>query len=143
MSLARRPSGVREEYRPLTEREREIVAMLLTFDAPGIEALRSQVPHARAARWGCGCASFDFQVDRKHAPRSSITTSPAIEAVTKERDDVAAAFDLLLWIDDGWLAGVEIVDYVERHGDESPDEIPPPGAWNEPSLREPASSTPS
>ena len=82
--------------------------MLLTIDAPGIEALRPQVPHLRVARWDCGCASFDLQVDPNHA-----------------------------------LAGVEIVDYVERHGDESPDEIPPPGAWNEPFLRGPASSTPS
>jgi hypothetical protein len=38
-------------------------------------------------------------------------------------------------VEDGWLSGVEIVDYVDRHGDESPDEIPPPEAWGEPSRR--------
>jgi hypothetical protein len=48
---------------------------------------------------------------------------------------VNSTFDLLLWVEDGWLAGVEIVDYVELHGDESPDEIPPAEAWNEPQAR--------
>jgi hypothetical protein len=61
---------------------------------------------------------------------------PAVEAITKERDDVNATFDLLLWVDDGWLDSVEIVDYVDRHGDESPDEIPPPDAWDAPLVRD-------
>jgi len=43
-----------------------------------------------------------------------------------------------LWVDDGWLAAVEIVDYVDRHGDESPDEIPPPDAWDAPRARDQA-----
>ncbi len=135
MTSERQPSGVREDHRPLTEREREILEMLLSVETSGIEELRAQVPHVQAARWSCGCASFDLKVDRERAPRSSITASPAVEAVTKERDDVNAAFDLLLWIDDGWLAGVEIVDYVDRHGDDSPDEIPPLEAWAKPHIR--------
>jgi hypothetical protein len=131
--------GVREEYRPLTKREREILEMLLSIAAPGIDELRAQVPYAKAARWNCGCASFDLKVDRERAPRSSATARPAVEAITHEREDVSRAFDLLLWVEDGWLAGVEIVDYVDRHGDDSPDEIPPPGAWEEPLARLPAS----
>jgi hypothetical protein len=127
--------SVREAYRPLTEREREILEMLLSVEAPGIETLRAQVPHASAARWACGCASFDLRVDRRGAPRSSITNSPAIEAETTERDDYRRTSDLLLWVDDGWLSGVEIVDYVDQHGDESPDEIPSPEAWNQPRAR--------
>jgi hypothetical protein len=127
--------GVREPFRRLTGREHEIVNMLLSVDGPGIAELRLQVPYASAARWDCGCASFDVQVDRQRAPRSSITTSPAIEATTVERGDYRRTFDLLLWVDDGWLSGVEIVDYVDQHGDESPDEIPRPEAWNEPRAR--------
>jgi hypothetical protein len=40
----------RENYRPLTGREHEILAMLLSIDAPGIDELRAQVPYVRAAR---------------------------------------------------------------------------------------------
>ena len=128
--------GVREDYRPLSGREREILEMLLSFEAPGIDELRAQVPYVQAARWACGCASFDLRVDREQAPRSSVTARPAVEAITRERDDVNGTFDLLLWVDDGWLDGVEIVDYVDRHGDESPEEIPPPDAWNAPLARD-------
>jgi hypothetical protein len=62
-------------------------------------------------------------------------TSPAVEAFSKQRDDPQKAFELLLWGTDGWLSGVEIVDYVDRHGDESPDEIPTPEDWQEPTVR--------
>jgi hypothetical protein len=125
-------NGVREDFRPLTERERAILEMLLSVEIAGIEQLRAQVPYVQAARWSCGCASFNLAVDRQRAPRSSITASVPVEAHTIERDDVNGAFELLLWVGQGWLAGVEIVDYVDRHGEESPDEIPPPEAWSEP-----------
>jgi hypothetical protein len=127
---------VREDYRRLTGREREILEMLLSVDAPGINELRAQAPHVQAARWQCGCASFNLKVDRSRAPRSSITAGPAVEAATRERDDVTNTFDLLLWVDAGWLDAVEIVDYVDRHGDESPDEIPPLDAWDAPHVRD-------
>lgn len=97
--------SVREPFRPLTGRECQIVHMLLSVEVPGIEELRSQVPHATVARWDCGCASFDVRVDRQRAPRSEITTSPLIDATTVERDDYRNTFDLLLWIKDGWLSG--------------------------------------
>jgi hypothetical protein len=102
------------------------------LSSPGSKNLREQVAYARAARWNCGCASFDVFVDREGVRRSSITASPAVEAYSKERDDPNTSFDLLLWVEDGWLAGVEIVDYVDQHGDDSPDEIPPPDYWHQP-----------
>ena len=127
--------GVREDYRALTSREREILEMLLAVDVPGIEELRAQVPYVKAARWDCGCASFDLEVDRERAPRSSVTVTPTVEAFTKEQEDLNSSFDLLLSVRDGWLSGVEIVDYVDHHGEQSPEEIPPPGAWNKPRSR--------
>ncbi len=123
---------VREDFRPLKDREREILEFLLSVEVPGIEDLREQVAYARAARWDCGCASFNIIVDRERAPRSAITASPAVEAYSKERDDVDKAFDLLLWVEEGWLAGVELVDYVDHHGDDSPDAIPACEYWDEP-----------
>ena len=126
---------MREPFRPLRGREREILDLLLSIDVPGIAELRSQARYASAARWDCGCASFDVEVDRQRAPRSSVTTSAAIEATTVERQDYRMTFDLLLWVNDGRLSAVEIVDYVDQHGDESPEEIPPPEPWNEPHSR--------
>jgi hypothetical protein len=108
--------------------------MLLSIEMPGIDELRAQVPHVRVARWSCGCASFEIEVDRTLAPRSEVTKRPAIEAVSRQHEDRAKTFDLLLWVEDGWLSSVEIVDYVDKHGDESPDEIPPPGEWQEPTA---------
>jgi hypothetical protein len=121
-------NDVREDYRSPTTRERAILEMLLSVDMPGVEELRAQVPHVRVARWDCGCASFDIQVDRALAPKSRVTKRPAAEAShVPER-----AFDLLLWVHDGWLSGVEIVDYVTGHGDDSPEELPPPEEWADP-----------
>lgn len=71
---------VREDFPKLTDREREILQLLLSAELPGIEELREQVAYARAARWNCGCASFDVVVDRERARRSSITASPAVLA---------------------------------------------------------------
>jgi len=126
--------NVREPYRPLTEREREILELLLTVDTEGIEELRQQVPHVRGARWNCGCASFNFIVDTATAPRSTITKSPLSEASPREEGDPDRYYELLLWVTDGWLSGVEIVDYVERHGEQSPQEIPPRDHWDAPRL---------
>jgi hypothetical protein len=125
---------VREDYRRPTRRELEILEMLLSVEMPGIEELRAQVPAATVARWNCGCSSFNIEVDRRAVPRSQVTRNPAIDAESKERDDPRQAFDLLLWVEEGWLAGVEIVDYVDRHGDDSPDEIPPPEEWQPPRV---------
>ena len=87
--------NVREDFRPLTDREREILELLLSAELPGIEELREQVAYVRAARWNCGCASFDVVVDRERPRRSSITASPAVEAYSKECDDLGAASQAL------------------------------------------------
>lgn len=127
-------NNVREEHRPLTEREREILELLLSVEFDGIEELRAQVPHARAARWDCGCASFNLVVDQTNAPRSTISRSPLSEARSREQDDADQFYELLLWVNEGWLSGVEIVDYVEKHGEQSPQEIPPLGYWERPTV---------
>jgi hypothetical protein len=135
MSGAARSRGAREEYRALTTRERKVLELLLSVDQPGLVELRVQARFVEAARWNCGCASFDLKVDHERAPRSTVTAGAAVETTTREQADPNGTFDLLLWVDDGWLASVEIVDYVDHHGEESPDEIPPPGTSNEPRAR--------
>jgi DNA-directed RNA polymerase specialized sigma24 family protein len=132
MTTDRPTNGVREAFRPLTSREREILEMLLSAEVAGIAELRSQLAFAQAARWDCGCASFALRIDRARAPRSPLAARPAIQASTKKRHVVDGTFDLLLWVNDGWLSGVEIVDDLDRHGEVSPAEIPPLDVWSEP-----------
>ena len=126
--------NVREEYRPLTERERKILELLLSVDTEGIDQLRQQVPHVLAARWNCGCASFNLVVDKARAPHSAITKSPLSETESKDEAHLDRHFQLLLWVQEGWLSAVEIVDFVERHGEESPQVIPPLEDWAVPRL---------
>src|SRR5581483_3759625 len=107
--VADQGNEVREDYRMLTERERAILDMLLSVETPGIEDLRAQARRVRVARWSCGCASFSIEVDRTGTPRSQLTKRPAVEALSKQREYPQKAFELLLWVEDGWLSGVEIV----------------------------------
>lgn len=109
--------------------------MLLSVNLPGVEALRSQLAHATAARWVCGCRLLWSAGGSSASAALNHHDFACHRATTVERDDYRETFDLLLWVDDGWLSGVEIVDYVDQHGDESPDEIPPPVVWNKPHPR--------
>ena len=58
-----------------------------------------------------------------------------IEARTKQKDDPKRLFDLILWIDDGFLASVEIADHVEPHGKVSK-VFPPPASFDPPHVRD-------
>ncbi len=133
-------SDVSNDYRPLTARQREILDFLLSLELPGVEELRQQAKFTLAKPWDCGCASIDLVVDQEHASRSSITSRPAIETQSKERDDPERIFDLLLWVDDGWLSGIELVEYgFERHED-APNVFPPPADFEPPSRTAPTSA---
>jgi hypothetical protein len=129
-----RPNHGREAQRSLTRREREILGFLLSVDTPGIAELRQQAKSAVAIPWDCGCASIDLIVDRETASASSIRKRPAIETTSKERSDASRALDHLLWVEDGWLSAIEIVDYLERHQD-SPETFPPPSDFDPPLAR--------
>ena len=128
-----RPHGIgddggEQEPRPLAQAERDILVHLLWFETPGIDELRKQYEGALARRWDCGCASIDLLVDRTAAPKSPITTRPAIEAASKEREDPERTFDLCLWVEDGWLASMEIVEYSGNHPGRAV-EFPPPSEF--------------
>lgn len=82
-------------------------------------------------RCSCGCATIDIAVDRSQARASAFTSSPAIEATTPQSDDPAAFFELLLFVEDGWLSSVEIVSY----GAEPPREFPLPHVFLPPRTR--------
>jgi hypothetical protein len=114
----------------LTPREREILNFLLSVEMPGVEELRLQAGTAMAEGplESC-CPSISLFVDRERAPQSPIRSSPAVDALSKERAPADRVFDLLLFVDDGWLQEIELVHYTESSG---LDEFPPPLAFDEP-----------
>jgi hypothetical protein len=125
---------VTNDFRPLTPREREILDYLLSVETPGVSELRQQAEVVLARPWTCGCASIDLAVDRTGARSSPITGRPAIEAQSKEREDPKGILDLLLWVEDGWLSGIELVAYgFERHEDANV--FPPPADFGPPGIR--------
>jgi hypothetical protein len=120
---------------PLTERQREILDFLLSVETTGIAELRRQaeVAESRGRITRC-CPSITLWVDRTRAPRSSIEL-PVIEAESMERADTEHVFDLLLFLDDGWLSTLELVHYGEGPG---LDEFPPTQAFDAPRAYQPA-----
>jgi hypothetical protein len=121
------------ELRPLTPREREILGYLLSAESPGVEELRQQSEVVLARPWDCGCASIALVVDQTRAHPSPIMGRPAIETQSKEREDPTRVFDLLLWVDDGWLSSIELVAYgFERHEDANV--FPPPADFHRPAT---------
>ena len=128
------PTDDSQPPRALSRREREILDFLLAVEGQGVEELRRQGREVLARPWGCGCASIHLVVDHASAPASSIRTSPAIETTTKERDDPEKVFTLLVWMNDGFLSSIEIVDYGEAHGEHS-GVFPPTTDFELPRLR--------
>jgi hypothetical protein len=121
------PGQVTDELpRPLSERERAALDFLLAVEAPGVDELRAQAVTARVVgRCTCGCATIDIAVDRRRGHASELMRSPAIEARTELSEDLDEFFELLLFVDGGWLSSLEIVYY----GDQPPRELPPPGSF--------------
>jgi hypothetical protein len=129
--------------RPLTEGEHDILDFLLAVDAPGVDALRAQAATAQVVgRCECGCATIDIAVDRDTTQASAIRHSPAIDARTPLSSDSAESHELIVFLDEGWLASIEIV----YHTDTPPTEFPPPSLFlpaylsNPPSTKEPQRS---
>lgn len=109
--------------RPLTDREREVLTFLLDFD-PGASmreahrALVAQADFLRVTdRCDCGCASVMFDVDRDRAPRASGYDG---HLLVSEAQHISESRQVMLFVEDGWLNQIEIVDYDEVHAPELP-----------------------
>lgn len=118
------PSG----HDPLTDRQRQILDLLLTVEIAGVAELRQQARLASARPWDCGCASVDLWVDRDHAPGSSVPTGLVTQADSKRPDD-SVLLGLMLWVTDGWLSGIEMVEVFDNH-DDAPRVFPPPDSFH-------------
>jgi hypothetical protein len=124
--------------RPLTEKERDALSFLLKAEFPGVEELREQAKVVSVVdRCKCGCATIDFSVDTEAArPAKSYEPVP-VEATTRETAP-GGPLDLLLFVREGWLVGLEIAYYAN----DAPVEFPPPSAFEPPFTKPLSGQTP-
>jgi hypothetical protein len=98
--------------RPLTTTERALVDALLDDEFDGVEELRVQARRATASTGcECGCVTIDL-----HVP-DDVPVSPAAGAVPVEGTVLDAGGEplggLLLFVEHGRLAGLEVYSYDE------------------------------
>ena len=100
--------------RPLTQNERALVNGLLSQSFEGVEALREQAKNLMADAipgCTCGCGTINLLPNRE-APRSRATSPVASAGVV--RDEAGAEVGgLLLFLEDGRLASLEVYSFDE------------------------------
>jgi len=103
-----------ESPRPMTERETEILALLLAGDDSRLEPLRAQAAAAMVrSGCGCGCATIDFDLDARGALPASPVARFQLHASSRESLGAAGAdpWGAILFVDEGRLASLELVWY--------------------------------
>jgi hypothetical protein len=104
---------------PLTEPVRELIRKVLSeADFPGSDELRQQASGVSVA--GGPVTMLDLQVTRP-APASAFTDGPIPLSVMVVDSDGAALGELLVWVHDGYLSGLEFAWW----SDEPPAQLPP------------------
>jgi hypothetical protein len=104
--------------RPLTQREADVLRFILRPDDPRLVPLREQVEWAMVVDvCRCGCRSFDMTVDRASGRPAEGLGRIAVEVT---RLSGTGVYWLGLWLDDGWLLGVEADWIPDMRGNELP-----------------------
>jgi hypothetical protein len=115
--------------RPLTERENEILAFLLSAEFPDVEKLRRQAQTAQViGRCECGCATVYLRVDESMPTADEVGQSNAVDAAGRPTADDGPPPELILFVKGGRLSSIEIVWY----GEAPIGEFPPPDAFERP-----------
>jgi hypothetical protein len=102
-------SSVPTDPRPLSEAERRVLAYVLSIEFTGASELRSQLDQVEViAQWSLDSTSVDFRV-RDATARSSqrVGIIPVNAHVLDESGEYVG--ELLVWLEDGVLAGLEYV----------------------------------
>ncbi len=116
------------EPRPLTERENEILAFLLSAEFPGVDKLRQQAQTAVVVgRCDCGCATINLGVDESLPTAPEVDSYAAVDAAERPKTDESAPHELILFVKGGRLSSVEITWY-----DQPIPEFPPPQDFETP-----------
>jgi hypothetical protein len=95
------------DRRPLSESERRVLAHVLSMEFTGASELRSQLDQVEViAQWSLESTSVDFQVRDATARSPQLAGVIPVNAhVLNEAGDYVG--ELLVWLDDGVLAGLE------------------------------------
>lgn len=132
---AEEPESYELAFRPLTEREREILDFLLTANLPGIEKMRDQAETARAVRYSSRDPSFGLWLDSEGPLPSSGRARPVIQTYTKWQGNKDGLYSLILWADShGGPGSVELTPF---HDSGWPAVLPPPSEFEPPEPYEP------
>ena len=109
--------------RPLTDREREVLLLLLPPDGfADVDAYRAQVDQvAVSGVCSCGCATIDLEVGPS-APRATFVGTPLLPVEGRGHDpsDPSLPVEIILFAREGTLGMLEIVYY----GDTPPKQFP-------------------
>ena len=109
-----------------------MLAFMLSTEDPRMEPLREQASAAHVTGMcKCGCATIDLEVDRSKARAARGLSRPAIDSTSYERSDPEHVRELILFLDDGWLASLEVVYY----GASPPRLLPEPTDMGPPFVR--------
>lgn len=108
------------ESRELTDRERQLLAFLLSRPFPGREELKVQLEQAKAVPdCTCGCPTFKFELAAE-SPRAPIDGHlPLVEAWRYEPPELGC--DVMLWVKEGFLEELELVSHAPDAVTEWPD----------------------
>jgi hypothetical protein len=122
------------EPRSLSPKERALAEFLLSAEFPGRDELKSQLEFAEVVGvCECGCGTVDLAI------KASVARAVCREPIPVEAHK--SALDVLLFVRNGLLGSIEIVDYEEKRPLHypRPDDlklwVPPPGQRHTPSHR--------
>jgi hypothetical protein len=100
-----------EQWRPLTQREHEIMELLLSVEFPGVDELRTQARVVKARRLDRNSPTVELQVDPMNAPPAELACEPvAVETETrpKARAEGRPWYELYLFASKGYMYELHI-----------------------------------
>jgi hypothetical protein len=109
-----RPTVTEEVFpRALSQREAETLRFMLSPEDPRLELLRKQARVVTATgRCSCGCATIGLAVDERRACPAPGLCSPITATRSRVFDLAREPLELILFLDGGWLSGLELVYYA-------------------------------
>jgi hypothetical protein len=95
------------EWRDPTDRERETIEAVLTFDFVGRDEVAAQIRGARVAD-DCGCGCGSFAIEKRAGQLPAPTKGPVVDLVG--RDETGVEVGLFIMVRDGYA------EYIECYG---------------------------
>lgn len=113
-------SSVRSEPRPLTGLESDVLTKLLS--AGGAREYLNQIPYCQViGTWGAGSPSVDLIVGVGVSRADGVGDGIVANGAVTDQNGSAVG-EIILWVENGWLSGIEYAWYT----DERPRNLPDP-----------------